>query len=550
MLMPFQGSACHRCAPPCAVHEARAPRSRRLEMVGTGVAILVSVLMLFAGIGAATADERVEELEKAIEATTDIREQARLHRELGEYYTFQNQPEEGAEQYLKALSLARDAFSAEERKTMAVHLSWAGRLKEATAELRDVVAEEPDDLDARIHLARVLSWTGELGAAVEEADRALAQSPGNRDALLVKANALRWRGDVTAAIPIYRGLLEEEEDDFDARLGLSHALLAIGDVKGAREASEGLTAELPHQEEDLEAFREAQRAATRPSIDLRFSRYEDSDDNNVNFYTTLLGFRVQNWRLTVRYDHADAEDPIRDARADSLSVSASLPLTARLRVRGGVGVTRFENGDASHAPTGQLGAEASVWRGTVGAGISRWAHTALAEIIENEIKVTDAEVFFSQQLTDRLSFHGEYHYRDYSDTNHAHDVGLSPSYVVYAGTPRITVGYRFRFLDFARRTGSGYWNPQDYLASQVFGSLSLEMGQFYGVGEVFGGHQTGRDPDRFENEFVGGGGVVGFRPAANVSLEVNGFTSSAAGPGEGRPGFRFFTVGARLLYRF
>lgn len=513
------------------------------------LAILVSVLMLFAGIGAAAADERVEQLKKAIEATTDTKEQARLHRQLGEHYTFQNQLEEAAEQYLRALSLARDAFSPEERKTMAVHLSWAGRLKEAVAELRGVVAEEPGNLDARIHLARILSWMGELGASVEEADRALQQSPGDRDALLVKANALRWKGDAAAAGPIYRRLLEEK-DDFDARLGLSYALLAAGDIKGAQETSQGLTAEAPHQEKDLEAYRQAERAATRPSIDLRYNYYDDSDDNITNSYTLLYGFLVQNWRLTVRYGHIDAEDPRRDVRADTLSVSASVPLTARLRVRGGVGVTRLENGDASNVPTGHVGGEASLWRGTVGAGVSREALTDIAQLIDNEIKVTDAQAFVSQQLTSRLSLYGEYHYRDYSDTNSAHDVVLSPSYVIYAGNPQISIGYRFRYLDFDRQTRGGYFDPQEYVAHQGTVSLSLELGPVYGTGYVFGGYQTFRDPEKDEGDFLGGGGTLGFRPTSNLSLEIDGITSSAAGPAAGGPGFRFFSVGARLLYRF
>lgn len=513
------------------------------------LAILVSVFMLFAGIGAAAADERVEQLKKAIEATTDTKEQARLQRQLGEHYTFQNQLEEAAEHYLKALALARDAFSPEERKTMAVHLSWAGRLKEAVAELRDVVAAEPVNLDARIHLARILSWMGELSAAVEEADRVLQQSPGSRDALLVKATALRWKGDAATSIPIYRRLLDEK-DEFDARLGLGYALLAVGDIKGAREAGRVLTAEAPQQEKDLEAYRKAERAATRPSIDLRYSHYDDSDDNVVNAYTLLYGFVVQNWGLTVRYGHTDAKDPRRDVRADTVSVSASVPVTTRFRVRGGVGVTRLEDGGTTNVPTGHVGAEAKAWLGTIGAGVSREALTDIAQLIENKIKVTDAQIFASQQLTSRLSLYGEYHYRDYSDTNHSHDAVLSPTYVVYAGNPRISVGYRFRFLDFDRQANNGYFDPQNYVAHQGFVSASLELGPVYGIGEFFGGHQSFRDPNKTDADFFGGGGTLGFRPTSNLSLELNGITSSGAGVSTGAPGFRSFSVGARLLYRF
>lgn len=514
------------------------------------LAMALVVFMLFAGVQAAVAQEQVERLRKAIEATTDRAEQARLHKELGDYFTAESKPNEAADEYLKALSLARERFSLEERRTMAARLSWAGRFKESIAELRDVLAADPGDLGARIDLARILSWAGETSAAVEEADRVLAASPGNRDALLVQANALRWGGNPTASIPIYRKLLEEKEE-FDARLGLASALLSIGDIKGAREAGERLTPEQPYQEKDLQNFRETQRAATRPDLDIRYSHYSDTpDDNVVNTYTVLSNFWIGNWRLTASYRHTDAEAPRRDARAEDLSVRGFRQLTERIRIRAGVGVTQLDDGTISHVPTGQVGAEARVLKGTIGAGVSREALTDIAPIIQNEIKTIDGQVFASQQLTDRLSVYGEAHYRHYSDDNHAVDVQATTSFAVYRGIPTVSIGYRFRFLDFDHQSTGGYFDPQNYVAHQGVLSVSLSLKQFYGSAEGFGGHQRFRDPTPDSGSFFGGGGTVGFRPTSNLSFEVNGFTSSAAGPATGGPGFKFFTVGARLLYTF
>src|ERR1044071_2270891 len=54
---------------------------------------------------------------------------------------------------------------------MAIYLSWADRLNESKDELTKLLAEDPKNIAARTHLARVLSWSGELRAAVVQADQ-------------------------------------------------------------------------------------------------------------------------------------------------------------------------------------------------------------------------------------------------------------------------------------------------------------------------------------------------------------------------------------------
>lgn len=513
--------------------------------------ILVFCFVLFAGFHAAFADETEDALKKAIETTTDRTELGRLHKRLGEHYVSQDRLKGAADEYLQALSLARGAFSLDERKTIGIHLSWAGRLKEAIAELRGVLAEDPSNLDARVHLAQALSWAGELTEAITEADRILKESPGNREALLVKANALRWKGDAAASIPLYRRLLEEKEE-FDARLGLSFALLEAGKIKAARESGKLLKPEQPSQEKDAQGFLQTLKRTTSPSIGLRYNHYEDSDGNIVNRYLLLHGFWLENWRVEVRFQHTDAQERSLDVRAEDLAVRGSFQVTDWLKVRAGVGVTQLGDGNVSHVPTGHIGAEAKVFRGTVGAGVSREAFTELARIIENEIKVVDTQVFASQQLTDRLSLYGEYHYKHFSDENRSNELAVAPRYVIYAGNPEISIGYKFSFIDFDRQTGSGFFDPQGYKAHQGIGSLSYTIWKFYGSVESFGGYQSFlRNDVHSRATFVGGGGVLGFRPTANATLEITGDASrSAAGVAGGGPGFSSFSFGARFVYLF
>jgi hypothetical protein len=48
-------------------------------------------------------------------------------------------------------------FSPRERLQMAIYLSWADRLNESKDELTKLLAEDPKNIAARTHLARVLS---------------------------------------------------------------------------------------------------------------------------------------------------------------------------------------------------------------------------------------------------------------------------------------------------------------------------------------------------------------------------------------------------------
>jgi len=53
---------------------------------------------------------------------------------------------------------------------MAIHLSWADRLRESRMNSIAVLAQDPKNIAARSHLARVLSWSGDLSEAVAQAD--------------------------------------------------------------------------------------------------------------------------------------------------------------------------------------------------------------------------------------------------------------------------------------------------------------------------------------------------------------------------------------------
>lgn len=510
----------------------------------------ISVIVLLVLLTAApitSAAQSVDQLEKAIQSTSDKSEQARLYKELGDLYVSQDRLDRAAEAYLHALALGRERFSVAERVRIAVYLSWADRLKESIQELRTILAGDPKNLGARVHLARVLSWSGQLAESIEQADEVLKQSPENKEVLLIKADALQWQGHFKKAIPIYEQLIAKN-GDFDARIGLSYALLSSGNRTAAEEQSRLLKPANPREERGLKKLVEAIEKATRPTLDLRYNYYSDSDENRLHRYALLYSFWAGNVALDLNFRHTNARDSIRSNRAEDLSIKAYSNVNGTIGIGAGIGFNQLANGNTSNFATGHFRVDGKISNGTVGANIAREVLSDTAELVKNRIRMTNVGLYVSQPLTDRLSLYGNYNYKDFSDGNHANDLQLVSQYAIYFN-PKIAIGHRFRFLDFHKQSRSGFFDPNNYVSNRLFSSYYIEREKFYTYLDVFVGHQTFRRNGFASDDFIHGGSAsLGLKPTSKLAVEVNveggNFAAGSAS------GFTYFIVGPRLLLRF
>lgn len=497
-------------------------------------------------------EERFEDVirakQEAIDNAEDPKEKAILHKELGDLLISKDEVNKAADEFLQALSLYR-GFSEDERLQMAIYISWADKFDEAIKELNAILSENPENLKAQVQLARTLSWAGKNEEAIRLADDILKESPDNRDALLIKANATSWKGNPREAIPIYEKLLAEEED-FDARLGLAHAYLAIGKREAALENSRLLESVYPYQERERDKLADALQKATHSDVMTQFSHYHDSDGNDVNKYTALCNFWIYNLKADVLYTHTDAEDDDgRDNSAEEAWANLYYRVTGSLGIGAGVGVAHAGDGDSDTFGTWNARADLDVYNGALGASVSRSLFSETAEIIDNQIMVTIANAYFFQNLTDRWFSSASYTFRDYSDDNHSNDAQFLVRYAVLPQNPRVTLGYRFRYLNFERQTHHGYFDPNDFIANHLVASLYYERGKFYSYLEPYIGYHIFRRYGDSSDDLVGGGaGSVGVWLTKNLSAEAyaegGSFSVEAAG------GFNYYLVGARLKLLF
>jgi len=484
---------------------------------------------------------------KAIEEALGDKEKALRYKELGDLFVSRDDYKSAADEFIQALFLYR-GFSEKERLQMVVYISWAERYDEAIDELQSILSENPENIEALLHLARTLAWSGRFEEAIDEAEAALRKSPGNRDALLIKANALSWKGKPKEAIPIYKKLLANEED-FDARLGLAHALLSIGRRKAASESSRLLVPSFSYQEREYNKLSEALRRATQSNLDTQYSHYEDSDDNILDRYSILFGFWFYGLKVDLDYMHTEAQDNTRDNRAEEVDLTFYLKPTDFFGVGGGVGYAQAGNGESDELATWSARADFDVFKGALGVSTKRELFAETAELIENGTRVTRTDVSLSQNVTHRWVCNTGGAYRDYSDDNNSYEVWFSMQYAVRDKNPWTKIGYRFRYLDFKRQSGGGYFDPDDFISNQVFASLYYEGKRIYFYIQPYFGQQSFSRFGAKSNDLVGGGyGSVGMKLSDNLTFEA--FVEGGNFALDTAAGWKYYLAGVKFTGLF
>ena len=506
--------------------------------------VLISLLVC---LPVAASAQSVDELQKAIHSTSDRAAQAKLYKRLGDTLVEQDKLDLAGDAFVKALAASRENFSTNERVQMAVYLSWADRLHESEDELNRILAQDPKNIAARTHLARVLSWSGGLSDAIRQADQVLLDAPDHKEALLVKADALQWQGRYSAAIPIYEKIIARD-GDFDARAGLARSRLAVGNRAAAVENLTALKPANARQERELAKVSDAIDRETRPTVETRYSYYQDSDKNRLDRYSLNGNFWLENQKYGLSYRHTDTSDPSRDNRAEDLLFKVYSRLTDRFGAGAGIGFTQLVDRHTSNFPIGHLRVDAKLLGGTAGANLTREVLSDTAELIENRIRMTAVGLYLSQPVTERFSLSGNYNYKSFSDGNHANDLQLVSQYAIYL-TPRIVIGHRFRLLDFQKQSRSGFFDPNNYIANRAFSSVYYENQTFYTYLEGYIGYETfRRNGVASDNIIHGGSGSLGVKPTTNLAIEVNveggNFAAGSAS------GFNYFIIGPRFSYRF
>lgn len=121
-----------------------------------------------------------------------------------------------------------------ERMGKAKAQAQGGKHQDAIAQMRGVIAEDPDIIDAHVTLANWLRRVGEPEEAVGALKAALALEPTNELALTNLANLYRALGRQQAALEGYRAVLEAEPRNPQTWYQLATLYLDLGRVEDAK----------------------------------------------------------------------------------------------------------------------------------------------------------------------------------------------------------------------------------------------------------------------------------------------------------------------------
>jgi tetratricopeptide (TPR) repeat protein len=470
---------------------------------------------------------------------------AQSYKKLGDEHVAKDEVRQAADAYEQALSLGRAEFSAAECIRMAVVLSWDDRLKQAIRELNLVLQRDPANLAARIQLARIYSWDGQIARAVDEADTVLMIAPRDSETLLVKANALEWDDRFDEAIPIYKQVIESD-GDFSARVGLASSMLYKGDRAEAARLAKRLKASDDREKRQLQRLSDAIAREIRPRMQLGYDYYSDSDQNHFSRYSARYGVGVGNQDFAISLGRTDIDD---GSHADDASFEADFHAAGPLGLAAGIGVSRLQGTDGTaQFPIGHVRLHSRFSRTFVSGTLSSEILNETSTLVANHVRRLSAVAEISQKLTPRWSVGGAFTRMRFSDTNSANDGHARAEFALIL-IPRITLGYQARFADYARQSGSGFFDPSELVSHRVSAALDFENRGFLAFVQVYGGHQRFVRNAFQTSEWAKGGRIsLGWKATPKFTIEV---TASAGDFATGSvSGFRYFTAGSRVGYRF
>jgi hypothetical protein len=147
-----------------------------------------------------------------------------------------------------------------------------------------------------------------------------------------------------------------------------------------------------------------------------------------------------------------------------------------------------------------------------------------------------------------LSVKPAYTYKHVSDGSRGHDIQFNTEYALYFD-PKVTIAHRFRFLDYARQSGSGLFDPDNYYSNRGVVSLYIQRPLYYAYLEAFLGQQDFRRNGVASSDLVKGGAAsIGLTPTRHWTIEMyvegGDFAAGSAS------GFNYLNLGPRVIYRF
>jgi YaiO family outer membrane protein len=191
---------------------------------------------------------------------------------------------------LSALSSVASADSSRDAlMATATRLGYDNRAEAGLAVVRQVLAQHPDDVEARILEARLLAWSGRNDDAGQAVSRLQEEHPANADILALAGDIAWYGGDIATAHERYQGALSLTPDHSDSLQGLAR-------TEAARKRHWRIDSGLDVSRFGPQGLKEWQDSSLRIG-------YAPSDDTEIH----VVGWQSHRFSLIDRYVEIGAD---------------------------------------------------------------------------------------------------------------------------------------------------------------------------------------------------------------------------------------------------
>ena len=346
----------------------------------------------------------------------------------------------------------------------------------ASDALRQIIAAEPDNLTARLAYAEVGTNSGNRGlrnGAIDEYRRLIAAYPTNVPARVGLARALSYSGQTREAESTLKTVLAAKPNNVPARVALGETQRIGGKPFDARDTYKAALAVEPGNV-SAEAGLAATRRATRPSVGVSYSTYNDTNGvrfNSVNFGGALrtrggvIGVIAEQGRFEQRQFGTDRSNiGLSYAKAfGSSQVSAAI---SRLKYDG---VSEKFLYDLSLV-------NSSVARRRYFLGTGRRDVYESAQAVAQGITATTYRGGFNVPVASKLDFELQGVYYRYSDDNSRYSILPALYYRFRPTNPSLRLGLGYTYDD-SKEFRNIYYTPQGYSAFAALADYQNTLGK-------------------------------------------------------------------------